>query len=96
MGKLNLISNFLQEFVVRAAPFWPPQSKSNAAEVKTQSPPAAATPSRKQSLERALSTAQLRKSGRSLVTIAAARFGYRVASAALGLLSCVCRFGRAL
>jgi hypothetical protein len=59
-GKLNLISNFLQEFVVRPLPFGR-QSKSNAPEVKTQSPPAAATPSRKQSLERALSTAQLRK-----------------------------------
>jgi hypothetical protein len=60
MGKLNLISNFLQEFVVRPLPF-ARQSKSNAPEVKTQSPPAAATPSRKQSLERALSTAQLPK-----------------------------------
>ena len=30
MGKLNLVSDFLQEIVVRAVPFRPPQSKSNS------------------------------------------------------------------
>jgi hypothetical protein len=31
MGKLNLVSDFLQEIVVRAVPFRPPQSKGNLA-----------------------------------------------------------------
>jgi len=38
-GKLSLVSDFLQEIVVRAVPFRPPQSKSRSLEAASSKPP---------------------------------------------------------